>query len=79
MAARPVGAASLISRPSSSKYLIIVLIVVVLPVPCKTGGIAVLKGNLAPDTAVVKRSAVVPEMQVHEGPARVFDLSLIHI
>ena len=39
----------------------------------KTGGIAVLKGNLAPDTAVVKRSAVVSEMQVHEGPARVFD------
>ena len=39
----------------------------------KTGGIAVLKGNLAPNTAVVKRSAVVPEMQVHEGPARVFD------
>ena len=39
----------------------------------KTGGIAVLKGNLAPDTAVVKRSAVVPEMQVLEGPARVFD------
>lgn len=39
----------------------------------KTGGIAVLKGNLAPDTAVVKRSAVVPEMQVHEGQARVFD------
>ena len=39
----------------------------------KTGGISVLKGNLAPDTAVVKRSAVVPEMQVHEGPARVFD------
>ena len=39
----------------------------------KTGGIAVLKGNLALDTAVVKRSAVVPEMQVHEGPARVFD------
>ena len=39
----------------------------------KTGGIAALKGNLAPDTAVVKRSAVVPEMQVHEGPARVFD------
>ena len=39
----------------------------------KTGGIAVLKGDLAPDTAVVKRSAVVPEMQVHEGPARVFD------
>lgn len=39
----------------------------------KTGGIAVLKGNLAPDTAVVKRSAVVPEMQVHEGPTRVFD------
>ncbi|MCR5216522.1 MAG: dihydroxy-acid dehydratase [Lachnospiraceae bacterium] len=39
----------------------------------KTGGIAVLKGNLAPDTAVVKQSAVVPEMMVHEGPARVFD------
>ena len=39
----------------------------------KTGGIAVLKGNLAPDTAVVKLTAVVPEMQVHEGPARVFD------
>ncbi|MBQ9512076.1 MAG: dihydroxy-acid dehydratase, partial [Lachnospiraceae bacterium] len=38
-----------------------------------TGGIAVLKGNLAPDTAVVKQSAVVPEMLVHEGPARVFD------
>ena len=38
-----------------------------------TGGIAVLKGNLAPDTGVVKRSAVVPEMMVHEGPARVFD------
>ncbi len=39
----------------------------------QTGGIAVLKGNLAPDTGVVKRSAVVPEMMVHEGPARVFD------
>ena len=39
----------------------------------KTGGIAVLKGNLAPVSAVVKRSAVVPEMMVHEGPARVFD------
>lgn len=39
----------------------------------KTGGIAVLKGNLAPDFGVVKRSAVVPEMMVHEGPARVFD------
>ena len=38
-----------------------------------TGGIAVLKGNLAPDSCVVKRSAVVPEMMVHEGPARVFD------
>lgn len=37
------------------------------------GGIAVLKGNLAPDTCVVKRSAVAPEMMVHEGPARVFD------
>lgn len=37
------------------------------------GGIAVLKGNLAPDSGVVKRSAVVPEMMVHEGPARVFD------
>ena len=38
-----------------------------------TGGIAVLKGNLAPETAVVKRSAVCEEMMVHEGPARVFD------
>jgi len=37
------------------------------------GGIAVLKGNLAPDTGVVKRSAVVPEKMVDEGPARVFD------
>ena len=39
----------------------------------QTGGIAVLRGNLAPDTGVVKRSAVVPEMLQHEGPARVFD------
>ena len=39
----------------------------------KTGGIAVLKGNLAPDSCVVKRSAVAPEMLRHEGPARVFD------
>ncbi|MCU6763380.1 Dihydroxy-acid dehydratase [uncultured Roseburia sp.] len=39
----------------------------------KTGGIAVLKGNIAPDSAVVKRSAVVEEMMVHQGPARVFD------
>lgn len=39
----------------------------------ETGGIAILKGNLAPDTAVVKRSAVAPEMMKHEGPARVFD------
>lgn len=39
----------------------------------ETGGIAVLKGNLAPDSCVVKRSAVVPEMLKHEGPARVFD------
>ena len=38
-----------------------------------TGGLAVLRGNLAPDGSVVKRSAVVPEMMVHEGPARVFD------
>ena len=38
-----------------------------------TGGIAILKGNLAPDSGVVKQSAVVPEMMVHEGPARVFD------
>jgi len=38
-----------------------------------SGGIAVLKGNLAPDTGIVKQSAVVPEMMVHEGPARVFD------
>ncbi len=37
------------------------------------GGIAVLKGNIAPDTGIVKRSAVAPEMMVHEGPARVFD------
>ena len=39
----------------------------------ESGGIAVLKGNIAPDTGVVKKSAVVPEMLVHEGPARVFD------
>ena len=39
----------------------------------KTGGLAVLKGNIAPDGSVVKRSAVVPEMLQHEGPARVFD------
>ena len=39
----------------------------------QTGGLAVLKGNLAPDGGVVKRSAVVEEMMVHEGPARVFD------
>lgn len=39
----------------------------------KTGGIAVLRGNLAPDSCVVKRSAVAPEMLVHQGPARVFD------
>lgn len=39
----------------------------------KTGGIALLRGNLAPDSCVVKRSAVAPEMLVHEGPARVFD------
>ena len=39
----------------------------------QTGGLAVLKGNLVPDGGVVKRSAVVPEMLVHEGPARVFD------
>lgn len=39
----------------------------------KTGGLAVLSGNLAPDGSVVKRSAVVDEMMVHEGPARVFD------
>ena len=38
-----------------------------------TGGIAVLRGNLAPEGSVVKRSAVAPEMLVHEGPARVFD------
>jgi len=38
-----------------------------------TGGIAVLRGNIAPDSCVVKRSAVVEEMLVHEGPARVFD------
>ena len=39
----------------------------------QTGGVAILKGNLAPDSAVVKRSAVAPEMLKHEGPARVFD------
>jgi dihydroxy-acid dehydratase len=39
----------------------------------EVGGIAVLKGNIAPDTCVVKRSAVVPEMLKHSGPARVFD------
>ena len=39
----------------------------------EVGGIAVLKGNLAPDSCVVKRSAVVPEMLVHKGPARVFE------
>jgi len=39
----------------------------------KTGGIAVLKGNLAPDSCVVKRSAVSPEMLKHDGPAKVFD------
>lgn len=39
----------------------------------ETGGIAILRGNLAPEGSVVKRSAVLPEMLVHEGPARVFD------
>ena len=39
----------------------------------QTGGLAILKGNLAPDSGVVKRSAVVPEMMKHQGPARVFD------
>ena len=39
----------------------------------QTGGIAVLRGNLAPEGSVVKRSAVLPEMLVHEGPARVFE------
>ncbi|MBE6563990.1 MAG: dihydroxy-acid dehydratase [Ruminococcaceae bacterium] len=39
----------------------------------ETGGIAVLRGNLAPEGSVVKRSAVLPEMLVHKGPARVFD------
>jgi dihydroxy-acid dehydratase len=39
----------------------------------QTGGIAILRGNLAPDSGVVKRSAVAPEMLVHQGPARVFD------
>ena len=39
----------------------------------ETGGIAVLKGNLAPEGSVVKRSAVLPEMLCHEGPAKVFD------
>lgn len=39
----------------------------------KTGGIAVLRGNIAPDGCVVKRSAVAPEMLIHEGPAKVYD------
>ena len=39
----------------------------------KTGGIAVLYGNLAPDGCVVKQSAVAPEMLVHEGPAKVYN------
>ena len=39
----------------------------------QVGGIAVLKGNIAPDSCVVKRSAVLPEMLKHSGPARVFD------
>lgn len=39
----------------------------------QTGGISVLKGNIAPEGSVVKQSAVVPEMMIHEGPARVFD------
>lgn len=39
----------------------------------KTGGIAVLKGNIAPDSCVVKAAAVAPEMMTHTGPARVFD------
>ena len=39
----------------------------------ETGGLAALKGNLAPDSGIVKRSAVVPEMMVHDGPARVFE------
>ncbi len=47
-------------RPTSNPY-------------SKTGGIAVLRGNLAPDGCVVKRSAVAPEMLVHKGPAKVFD------
>ena len=47
-------------RPTSNPY-------------SKTGGIAVLRGNLAPDSCVVKRAAVAPEMLVHEGPARCFD------
>ena len=42
----------------------------------QTGGLAVLKGNLAPDGGVVKRSAVVEEMMVHEGPARVFEMCI---
>ncbi len=47
-------------RPTSNPY-------------SKSGGLAVLKGNLAPDGSVVKQSAVVPEMMIHKGPARVFD------
>ena len=49
-----------ISRPVENPY-------------SQTGGLEILKGKLAPDTGVVKRSAVAPEMLVHEGPARVFD------
>ena len=45
----------------------------------KTGGLAVLSGNLAPDGSVVKRSAVVDEMLVHEGPARVFDCERLYL
>ena len=45
----------------------------------QTGGLQILWGNIAPDGCVVKRSAVAPEMQEHSGPARVFNLSLIHI
>ena len=45
----------------------------VLDIVSVDDGIAILKGNLAPDTGVVKRSAVAPEMLVHQGPARVFD------
>ena len=57
---KPLNCSQEVIRPLDNPYI-------------KTGGLAVLKGNLAPDGSVVKRSAVVDEMMVHEGPARVFE------